>query len=261
MTGVEFLAGTNSLGFGSLLALWHQPPAFELLHQPVLHCLEQRTGRFVCSHRQSLRQQQRLRCFHPGQHHHPAAPAAACLPTRRSSTSLPLTRWRLRAPIAGSGRGPTNATGTWTDWPGGDRVPVTNCGPKNATFSVYRTADTNGALTVTYAIGGTASNGVDYVALPGTVTIPAGQRQAMISVVPLDDGPPDRNSTVILRLTPHMTKAPRLHGRLPGERRGDHLRQHRRPTRRRGPCPTGRSISTPTDPTARGSMSSIPRTC
>ena len=30
----------------------------------------------------------------------------------------------------------------------------------------------------------------------------------MISVVPLDDGPPDRNSTVILRLMQHMTKAP-----------------------------------------------------
>jgi hypothetical protein len=34
------------------------------------------------------------------------------------------------------------------------------------------------------------------------VTIPAGQRLAMISVVPLDDGPPDLNSTVILKVLP-----------------------------------------------------------
>jgi hypothetical protein len=49
-------------------------------------------------------------------------------------------------------------------------------------------------------VGGTASNGVDYVTLPGSVTIPAGQRQALIAVVPIDDGPPDINSTLILAL-------------------------------------------------------------
>ena len=58
---------------------------------------------------------------------------------------------------------------------------------------------TNNDLTVSYAIGGTATNGVDYVMLPGTVTIPAGERRALISVVPIDDGPPDITSTVILK--------------------------------------------------------------
>ena len=38
--------------------------------------------------------------------------------------------------------------------------------------------------------------------LPGTVTIPAGQRAALIAVVPVDDGPPDITSTVILKLAP-----------------------------------------------------------
>lgn len=87
-------------------------------------------------------------------------------------------------------------------------MPLTNCGPKNATFSIYRSGETNASLTVTYAIGGTASNGVDYVTLPGAATIPAGQRLAMIPVVPIDDGPPDRNSTVILRLTPPASPVP-----------------------------------------------------
>src|SRR5262249_50134721 len=53
-----------------------------------------------------------------------------------------------------------------------------------------------------YAIGGTASNGVDYVALPGSVTVPAGERSAQITVVPIEDGPPDITSTVILKLLP-----------------------------------------------------------
>jgi hypothetical protein len=102
----------------------------------------------------------------------------------------------------------TNAVPAWANWPGGTMVPLTNCGPKNATFGVYHSGDTNDPLTVTYTIGGTASNGVDYVALPGVVTIPAGQHLAMISVVPIDDGPPDLNRTVILKLMPSTTKLP-----------------------------------------------------
>ncbi|MCX6905081.1 MAG: Ig-like domain-containing protein, partial [Verrucomicrobia bacterium] len=98
--------------------------------------------------------------------------------------------------------GASNSAANWTTWPDGTRLPVTNCGPKNATFAVQRSGDTNRALTVAYGLGGTASNGVDYLTLPGVVTIPVGQRQAMISIVPLDDGPPDVNTTVIIRLGP-----------------------------------------------------------
>jgi hypothetical protein len=100
--------------------------------------------------------------------------------------------------------GSTNTSPTWTNWMGtavGCRF-YTNCGPKSATFTVRRDGSTSNALTVTYAIGGTASNGVDYVMLPGSVTIPAGDRRALITVVPIDDGPPDVTSTVILRLLP-----------------------------------------------------------
>jgi hypothetical protein len=102
----------------------------------------------------------------------------------------------------------TDGTPTWTNWPVGARSLVTNCGPKNATLTVMRSGDTNTALTVAYAIGGTATNGVDYVALPGSVVIPVGQRTAMISVVPLDDGTPDISSTVILKLTPSTNTPP-----------------------------------------------------
>jgi hypothetical protein len=63
--------------------------------------------------------------------------------------------------------GLADAVPTWTDWHGSSSVWrfFTNCGPKNATFMVHRSGDTNDDLTVTYEVGGTATNGVDYVPL------------------------------------------------------------------------------------------------
>lgn len=97
--------------------------------------------------------------------------------------------------------GETNATPTWAAWSTAILHPYTNCGPKTATFTVRRWGDTNNSLTVPYAVSGTASNGVDYIALSGAVTIPPGERRALIPIIPIDDGPPDVNSTVILTLT------------------------------------------------------------
>jgi Bacterial Ig domain len=57
-------------------------------------------------------------------------------------------------------------------------------GTNTATFLVRRVGDTNHDLAVDYSIGGTASNGVDYATLPGYVTIPAGQRYSLITIVP-----------------------------------------------------------------------------
>jgi hypothetical protein len=105
--------------------------------------------------------------------------------------------------------GVTNRPPAWSNWIGATPVRFfINCGPKNATFSVDRHGATNDPITATYQIGGTATNGVDYVALSGTVTIPAGQRHALISVVPIDDGTPDITSTVILGLYPSTNVPP-----------------------------------------------------
>ena len=60
-------------------------------------------------------------------------------------------------------------------------------GTNTATFLVRRDSGTNVALTVNYDIGGTASNGVDYAAIPGYVVIPPGQSYALIPIVPLSD--------------------------------------------------------------------------
>ncbi|EEF60252.1 Ig-like domain-containing protein [Pedosphaera parvula] len=60
-------------------------------------------------------------------------------------------------------------------------------GTNTATFLVRRDGATNVSLTVYYSIGGTATNGVDYVAIPYSVTIPAGQTYTPITIVPLAD--------------------------------------------------------------------------
>jgi hypothetical protein len=106
------------------------------------------------------------------------------------------------------------AVPSWSGWFAPDAIYrlYTNCGPKDATFTVFRFGATNDDLDVAYRIGGTATNGVDYAALPGLVTIPAGERRTDITIVPLDDGPPDITSTVILKLvggTNYVVGSPR----------------------------------------------------
>ena len=104
--------------------------------------------------------------------------------------------------------GESNSPPTWAAWPSAICQCFTNCGPKTATFTVHRFGDTNDDLTVTYNTGGTASNGVDYLALPGYVTVPAGERSALITIVPIDDVSPAVAKTVILTLTPSANTPP-----------------------------------------------------
>lgn len=75
----------------------------------------------------------------------------------------------------------------------------------DATLVVRRTDGTNADLVVYYSIGGTASNGVDYVKLPGSVTIPAGLRNAIITITPLTDQSSNFVETVILTVQPPPT--------------------------------------------------------
>jgi len=109
-------------------------------------------------------------------------------------TNLPIVSIRATDPLASEGR----YCLTWPGWP---CDALTNaCIPNTATFVIRRHGDTNVDLTVHYAIGGTASNGVDYLELPGVVTIPAGQHRATITVVPIDDRIPEGLETVVLAL-------------------------------------------------------------
>ena len=76
-------------------------------------------------------------------------------------------------------------------------------GPDSGEFTVYRPATgTNGDLTVTYTMGGTADDGVDYNALAGTVTILEGETNATITVTPIrDEDLGEVSETVVLTLS------------------------------------------------------------
>jgi hypothetical protein len=204
---VEFFAGTNSLGLGARLTpaagataaifptnlfalVWSNPP-------PGTYALTA------------------VATDNDGASNTSAPVTVAILPPLPPPTNRPpIVSIVAVDPIAIEGTncwvwyGLTNATPAWAGWATAACRPFTNCGPKNAIFAVRRCGDTNADLTVTYDIGGTASNGVDYVTLPGAVSIPAGERAVLIPVIPIDDGPPDVNKTVVLRLTPSANPVP-----------------------------------------------------
>ena len=80
-------------------------------------------------------------------------------------------------------------------------------------ITVTRTGDTGAPLTLAYIIGGSALHGTDYLALPGEVTIPAGQSSADIVIVPIDDDHGEPAQTVVLQLRNdprHVLAAPPL---------------------------------------------------
>ena len=60
-------------------------------------------------------------------------------------------------------------------------------GVENAKVIISRTGDTSAAVTVGYKVKGSARAGVDYKALPGTATIPAGASQVKVKLKPLDN--------------------------------------------------------------------------
>ncbi len=91
---------------------------------------------------------------------------------------------------------------------GGDRVMVSTynqspseTGPTPGTFYFSRTG-TAGALTVNYSISGTATNGVDYTSLSGSVIIPDTQSGINLVMTPINDVTVEGTETVTLTVLP-----------------------------------------------------------
>src|SRR5690606_37486686 len=67
------------------------------------------------------------------------------------------------------------------------------------TFRIERTGSTASPLLIYFTLGGTATNGVDYLpALGIPVTIPAGQAFLDITLTPINDDLDESNETVTL---------------------------------------------------------------
>ncbi|WP_231582729.1 Calx-beta domain-containing protein [Pedobacter sp. BMA] len=71
--------------------------------------------------------------------------------------------------------------------------------PGQFTFTLSNAAST--ATQITFTVSGTATSGADYTSLGTTITIPAGQTIATLSVPVLDDNIAEGNETVILTMT------------------------------------------------------------
>jgi len=128
----------------------------------------------------------------------------AVLGTNVPPPHLPVVTIRTLDPLAVVG---TNCLRFYSNSPVAANIvfrAITN----TASFVVRRSGDTNSPLTVYYSVGGTASNGVDYATLPGSVTIPTGSRAAMIVVDPLVEDVPDCPETVILSLQQQTNSPP-----------------------------------------------------
>jgi Calx-beta domain/IPT/TIG domain/Fibronectin type III domain len=80
-------------------------------------------------------------------------------------------------------------------------------GPDAGTFTASRTGSTSAALTVNYTVGGTASAGGDYAALPGSVTFGTGAASVTITVAPSDDTAVEGNESVIVTLSSNAAYA------------------------------------------------------
>jgi hypothetical protein len=104
--------------------------------------------------------------------------------------------------------GETNEVPSWANWPPPAWGYFTNWGPKAAMFTVIRTGDDTTNEVINYSIGGTASNGVDYVELPGTVTIASNSVFAEIPIMPLDSGSNNLAKTVVLTVQPSTNTPP-----------------------------------------------------
>lgn len=77
---------------------------------------------------------------------------------------------------------------------------ATEAGLVPGQFTVTRVGYAATALTVLYSVSGTASKGIDYVALSGRVIIPAGLTSATISVTPINDTLVEGNESVVVTL-------------------------------------------------------------
>ena len=89
---------------------------------------------------------------------------------------------------------------TATAWDAHAVEPGSSGELNTATFQIHRTGPVSGALTVHFAMDGTATAGSDYENIHPTVEIPAGRSWVFVTVTPLSDDLRERSESVILRL-------------------------------------------------------------
>src|SRR5207247_409844 len=83
-------------------------------------------------------------------------------------------------------------------------------GPINGLFTVSLTQASVTDTVISYSVGGTAVSGADFSPLSGSVTIPANQLSATITVAVLDDTVVEPTETVSVTLSAIISSAPQI---------------------------------------------------
>jgi hypothetical protein len=81
-------------------------------------------------------------------------------------------------------------------------------GNNPAIFTFSRVGNTNMALTVPFAISGTATNGIDYATITNSISLAAGQTSGNVVIAPVNEPAAKGYKTVILTLQQHGVMEP-----------------------------------------------------
>jgi hypothetical protein len=90
---------------------------------------------------------------------------------------------------------------------------ASEAGPDNGIFLLTRTGDTSLPLTINYALSGSAAQGVDYLPVPGVLTLAAGASSGTVTIEPVDDTLGEPAQTVVLQIrssTAYVSGSPSL---------------------------------------------------
>lgn len=175
---VDFYAGDRKIGTSQIRTLVAPPPGTVALHSFAWE--DPPAGQYVITARATTSASAALR----------SPPVAMTVrPARPSGTDTVVT---------------VVATDPKATEPGRTRVLERNTGM----FTFSRTGNLRHPLTATYAVGGTAQNGTDYVRLPGTVVFPAGLAIARVPVLPMPDTLVEEQETVTVTVLAGADYAP-----------------------------------------------------
>jgi len=138
-----------------------------------------------------------------------------------SIATVPCQNYRLKLAIADAGDGSFDSgvmleaysftAANITISPGTNGNPlfvnaVEGCSPSGFVLSIDNVL--NDPFTISYAIGGTATEGTDYPAIPKSVTLNPGQTTAIVDVNPIFDGLNEGVESVVLYLLNSCTNLP-----------------------------------------------------
>ncbi len=123
------------------------------------------------------------------------------LPTQQRTLGALAGDWQSPFQITPFTNSPATVTIAATDANSSETVP--GAMPNPGQFTLTRSgAPSNSALTVNLAIGGTATNGVDYTTIPNTVTFAPGATTAVINLNVIDDGLVEGTESAVLTVMP-----------------------------------------------------------